>query len=250
MIPDGLVEQIRDNLAVVETRMQSAARKAGRDPGLVRLVVVTKAQPIPVVWAAILAGAGILGENYAREALEKRAALKDLPAVEWHMIGHVQSRKSQMVAGNFDMLHSLDSLHLARRLEQDLAEKNLSMPVLLQFNIGGEASKSGWQAQDEGSWPGLLADIRQVLACSHLNVRGVMSMPPYFDHPESSRPYFLSTRLLRDFLAAHLPGASWQELSMGTSSDFSIAIEEGATLVRVGQAILGKRPNSQAVAVK
>lgn len=238
---DALVSQIRERYLHTLDRIAAAAHLAGRQPEEVRLVVVTKTQPLMVVQAAIEAGVSILGENYPEEAVDK---IQALPAseVEWHMIGHVQSRKADLVAGHFAMLHSLDSVKLAHRLERFCAVANRNLPVLLEFNVGGEESKFGWPAGDPALWPTLLPDIESILSLPHLEVRGLMSMPPLTDDPEAARPYFQSLRRLRDFLAEKFPSVSWSELSMGTSADYVIAVQEGATLVRVGTAIVGPRP--------
>jgi pyridoxal phosphate enzyme (YggS family) len=242
-----LASAIHERYVRVLDTIAAAARKAGRAPESVRLVVVTKSQPLEVARAAIEAGAKVLGENYADEAVEKILALKPQSppmqsAVEWHMIGHVQSRKAQLVAEHFALFHSLDSLKLAQRVDRFAGELGRALPVLLEFNLGGEASKHGWDASDEERWPGLLADAMAVAALPNLKVRGLMTMPPLSADSESARPYFQRLRRLRDFLAEHAPQAGWAELSMGTSSDYAVAVEEGATLVRVGQAILGPRP--------
>jgi len=208
----------------------------------VRLVVVTKGQPLEVVRAAVEAGARTLGENYAEEAAEKIMHLKSQSDVEWHMIGHVQSRKARLVAEHFALCHSLDSLKLARRLDSFAAEHGRILPVLLECNVGGEAGKYGWNARDESRWEGLVPEAEAVAGLAHLRVRGLMTMPPLGADPQAARPYFERLRRLRDFLAERLPQAGWAELSMGTSADYEAAVEEGATLVRVGQAILGPRP--------
>ena len=223
-------------------RIAAAARRAGRDPDSVRLVVVTKGQPLEIVQAAVQAGARLLGENYAEEAVQKIMNLKSQSDVEWHMIGHVQSRKARLVAEHFALFQSLDSLKLAKRLDAFAAEAGRSLPVLLECNIAGEPGKYGWNAADESAWGGLLAEVRAVAGLPHLEIRGLMTMPPLSTEPEAVRPYFQGLKRLRDYLAASLPGAAWTELSMGTSADYTVAVEEGATLVRVGQAILGPRP--------
>jgi pyridoxal phosphate enzyme (YggS family) len=158
------------------------------------------------------------------------------------MIGHVQSRKARLVAEHFALLHSLDSLKLAQRLDRFAAEHNRVLPVLLEFNVGGEQSKSGWNASDDSAWDLLPSEIKPVLDLTNLRVRGLMTMPPLETDPENSRRYFQSLRRLRDHLAAAFPQAAWHELSMGTSADYVVAVEEGATLVRVGTAIVGTRP--------
>ena len=205
-------------------------------------MVVSKSQPLEVIRTAIASGISIFGENYAEEALGKITALKGTE-VEWHMIGHVQSRKADIIAANFTMLHSLDSSKLAGRLDRLCGDLKRTFPVLLEFNVSGEESKFGFPAWDEKRWPELKPDIEKILALSHLRVNGLMTMPPFFDDPERTRPYFQRLRRLQDFLANLYPQAQWQELSMGTSSDFVAAIQEGATYVRVGQAILGPRAN-------
>ena len=238
---ETLVANIRERYQRVLAQIATTASKSGREPGAVRVVVVSKLQPPEVIRAAIAAGVSILGENYAEEAVEKIAALKET-AVEWHMIGHVQSRKADLVAGHFDMLHSLDSLKLAGRLDRFCGELNRRLPVLLEFNVSGEESKSGFPAWDEARWPDLLPEIEKILALSHLQVRGLMTMPPFYDDPERTRPYFQRLRRLQEFLAKRFADADWSELSMGTSVDFLTAVQEGATFVRVGQAVLGPRP--------
>lgn len=245
-MPD-LVSSIRERYLKTLDTISAAARKSNRSPESVRLVVVTKTQPPDVVKAVIEAGAKILGENYAEEAVEKILALKSQSssfqsAVEWHMIGHVQSRKAQLVAEHFALFHSLDSLKLARRVDRFAAQFGRRLPVLLEFNVGGEAGKHGWSASDESRWPDLLTDVNAIAALPNLEVRGLMTMPPLSTDPETARVYFRRLRRLRDFLAKRAPQAEWGELSMGTSSDYAAAVEEGATLVRVGQAILGPRP--------
>ncbi|MDI6769467.1 MAG: YggS family pyridoxal phosphate-dependent enzyme [Anaerolineales bacterium] len=259
---ESLISSIRERYQRVLGQIAAAAARrcpelvegSARDAQAVRLVVVTKAQPLGIVRAAAAAGVRIFAENYAEEAVAKIAAFRVGAAqknefeVEWHMIGHVQSRKADLVAGNFSILHSLDSLKLAARLERFLGEYRVGaahgkiLPVLLEFNVSREESKFGWPAWDETRWPHLLPEVRQILQLPHLEVRGLMTMPPYFEDAELARPYFQRLRRLRDFLAAQFPQADWRELSMGTSLDFEVAVQEGATYVRVGQAILGSRP--------
>jgi pyridoxal phosphate enzyme (YggS family) len=237
---EPLISSIRERYQRALAQISETAAGSGRAPGAVQLVVVSKSQPLEVVWAAIAAGVSVLGENYAEEAVGKIAALKET-AVEWHMIGHVQSRKADLVAAHFTMLHSLDSLKLAGRLDRFCGELKRRLPVLLEFNVSGEESKSGFPAWDEQRWPDLLADVEKILAFSHLCVCGLMTMPPFFDDPERTRPYFQKLRRLQEFLVKHFPQADWSELSMGTSVDFLAAVQEGATFVRIGQAILGPR---------
>jgi hypothetical protein len=236
-----LVTTIRENYHHTLDRIADAARKSGRAPEEVRLVVVTKSQPLEIVEAAIEAGVKILGENYPEEGVTKIQSLPRQSGVEWHMIGHVQSRKARLVIGNFALLHSLDSLKLAQRLDRFAAEGGRVLPVLLELNVGGEESKSGWNASDDTHWDDFLPDIRSILDLPSLRVHGLMTMPPLETDPEDARRFFQRLRLLRDHLASVFPQADWRELSMGTSADYMVAVEEGATLVRVGTAIVGAR---------
>jgi pyridoxal phosphate enzyme (YggS family) len=192
--------------------------------------------------AALEAGVRDFGENYAEEAVDKINATGPISGLTWHMIGHIQSRKADLVAQKFDYVHSIDSLKLALRLERFAAECNRKLPILLECNVGGEESKFGYPAADKTQWAALLADTNQIALLPHLEIRGLMTMPPLYDDAEKTRPFFQRLRELRDYLAEHNPQVSWSELSMGTSTDFAAAVQEGATLVRVGTAILGSRP--------
>jgi len=236
-----LVTSIRENYQSTLDQISVAARKSNRNPEDIRLVVVTKSQPIEVARAAIEAGVRILGENYPEEGVTKIQSLSSQSGVEWHMIGHVQSRKARLVAENFELLHSLDSLKLAQRLDRFSAESGRVLPVLLEFNVGGEESKSGWDASNASQWDALLPEIQSILDLPNLSVHGLMTMPPLGTDSEDSRRFFLRLRLLRDHLASTFPQTHWTELSMGTSADYTVAVEEGATLVRVGTAIVGAR---------
>ncbi len=236
-----LVSSIRENYQYTLDQIANAARKSNRAPDEIRLVVVTKSQPLEVAQAAIEAGVHILGENYPEEGVTKIQSLAGQSGVEWHMIGHVQSRKARLVVDHFALLHSLDSLKLAQRLNRFAAERKQALPVLLEFNVGGEESKSGWDASDESHWQALLPDISSIMDLPNLHVHGLMTMPPLETNPKEARRFFLRLRQLRDHLATQFPNADWHELSMGTSADYTVAVEEGATLVRVGTAIVGAR---------
>ncbi len=222
-------------------RIHQAARRAGRNPEDVHLLVVTKGQPLERIQAVVEAGARDLGENYPEEAVPKIQALAGLP-LRWHMIGHLQRRKAPLVVRHFAMMHSVDRLRIALRLERLLAQEGRTLPVLLEFNVGGEAQKHGWPAWDPNLWPTWADEVAQILDLPHLQVQGVMTVPPWNPDPEAVRPYFRRLRELRDWLARRFPQASWHHLSMGMSHDFEVAIEEGATWVRIGTAILGPRP--------
>jgi hypothetical protein len=238
---EDLVGQIRNRIEAVEEKIATAAHRGGRSGSDVRLVVVTKAQPIEVVEAVLTAGATVIGENYPEETLPKLLTLKPRFKAEWHMIGHLQSRKAVIVAEHFDFFQSLDRFDLAEKMQNRLQMLGRRLPVLLEFNTGGEASKSGWEAREESHWPELVSVVRAVGAMPNLDLRGLMTMPPLFDPPELARPFFSRLRRLRDFLTTHT-GLALPELSMGTSTDYETAVEEGATLVRIGTAIVGQRP--------
>jgi PLP dependent protein len=161
--------------------------------------------------------------------------------LEWHMIGHLQSRKARWVCQNFTCLHSLDSLKLAERLDRIAGELGVNLPVLLECNVSGEQTKYGYSVWREGSWQEFLGEFASILELPHLQVRGLMAMAPFFDEPEPARPYFQRLGRFQSFLMEHFPLASWAELSMGMSSDFTVAVQEGATIVRIGTAIMGER---------
>jgi pyridoxal phosphate enzyme (YggS family) len=241
---NDLVKKIHVRMEQVLGDISEAATRSGRDADSVHLVVVTKSQPLNLVQAVIAAGATILGENYVEEAEAKITALSE-SAVEWHMIGHIQRRKAALVARYFTMVHSLDSVKLAERLDRFCGESNRIIQVLLEVNVSGEESKFGFPAWNENSWLELVPLFKEILSFPHLQVRGLMTMPPFVEDPEKSRPYFMRLSRLQAFIKNHLTQTTWNELSMGTSVDYSIAIEEGSTYVRVGQAILGPRPGKK-----
>ncbi|MCW5875806.1 MAG: YggS family pyridoxal phosphate-dependent enzyme [Anaerolineales bacterium] len=234
--------ELRANLDAVQERIAAAAARAGRAGDGVRLVVVTKGHPAEDLTILHQLGVRDLGESYVAEALEKRAALAGLPDLHWHMIGHVQSRKTGDVAAHFDLVHSVDSLRLAGRLSRAAEAAGRSLPALLEVNPGGEASKHGWPVHDAAAWAAALPEIETVLQLPNLHIRGLMCMAPQTETPDQARPYFTRTRALLAELAGRFPGRDWSQLSMGMSSDFEAAIAEGATLLRVGSAILGARP--------
>ena len=235
------VSQIKENYFRTLERIAQAAKAVGRKPEDVGLVVVTKTHPVEIIEAVIEAGAQYLGENYAEQALPKIQALSAQYKVEWHMIGHVQSRKADLVCEYFDYLHSLDSLKLAARLDRLAEERGRILPVLLELNLGGEESKYGWPIWQEKHWPDILPDLEQVIEMPHLKVKGLMGMAPFFDEAETARPFYRRLRLFQNYVQSRLPQEDWHELSMGMSADFEIAIQEGATWVRIGQSIFGPR---------
>jgi hypothetical protein len=232
---------IRASYQRVMEQLDRAARSAGRDPAAVKLVVVTKGHPFEVVQQALAAGLRVFGENYAEEGVAKKLACSTA-GVEWHMIGHVQSRKARPVVEHFDWLHSLDRLKLAARLDQFASEIGRKLPVLLECNVSGEQTKFGWPAWEEDSWEALAEEIDLLLALPNLDVRGLMTMAPFLPDPQQARPFFVRLRRLQKFLSGRFPAVDWRELSMGMSADFEVAVQEGATIVRIGTAILGPRP--------
>jgi len=237
------VDSVSKNFLRVIERIHRAANSVGRDGDSVKLIVVTKGHPIDVVSAAIEAGASDLGENYVEEASPKIFEHPSGPALSWHMIGHVQSRKAKAVSNQFDWVQTVDRMKLARRLDRFAGEINRKIPILLECNVSGEETKYGWAAWNELGWQELCDEIAPVLEMENLIPHGLMTMAPYFDQPEEARPYFQRLRKLRDYCAEHFPEHDWHELSMGMSGDFEVAVQEGATMVRIGTAILGKRQN-------
>lgn len=226
---------VADNLYAVQERIAKAAARAGRDPKGVKLVAVTKTMPVETIREAIDAGQQVFGENRVQEAQAKIEALGH--EVQWHLIGHLQRNKVKFVCALFDLIESVDSLRLAQDINARAAQHGIVMPILIQVNIGDEATKSGVPAADT------LAIVRQVAALPHVAIRGLMCVPPAVEIAEHARPYFIELRTLAEQIAAErIPTVSMAELSMGMSHDFEVAIEEGATMVRVGSAIFGPRP--------
>jgi pyridoxal phosphate enzyme (YggS family) len=231
---------IQENYQRVRDKIDQEAQMAGREANEVKLVVVTKGHPVEIARVVLEAGAKCLGENYVEDALPKIEVLSE-QEVEWHMIGHVQSRKARPVSGHFAWVHSVDRLKLARRLNNFCGEIGRVIPILLECNVSHETSKFGWAAWDEIRWAELAREIDPLMDLPNLEVRGLMTMPPFDPDPENSRPYFQKLRRLRDYLAGQFPVANWSELSMGMSGDYLVAVQEGATIVRVGTAIVGPR---------
>lgn len=225
---------IADNLKKVQERMEAAARRVGRRPEEIRLVAVSKTVPPDRILEGIQAGIKILGENYVQEAKKKIETIGH--GVAWHFIGHLQTNKAKLAVHLFDLIHSVDSLHLAEELNKAARTAGKVLSILLEVKLSEEKSKFG-VAEDN-----ILQLAEGISRMENLTVRGLMTMPPLLSDPESARPYFIRLRKLSEVLAAQeLPRISMQELSMGMSNDFEIAIEEGATLIRVGTAIFGPR---------
>ena len=225
------MDGIRERLTGVRQRIEAAAGRSGRAAESVTLVAVSKTMPVEAVRAAVAAGATILGENRVQEARDKIEALAG--AAEWHLIGHLQTNKAKLAVGLFDRIHSLDSIRLAQELERHAGEAGRRVRCLVQVNVGGEEQKNG--ASESEVRPLLEAASR----LPHLLVEGLMAIPPFLSDPEAVRPFFRRLRVLREQLARD--GFFLPDLSMGMTQDFEVAIEEGATLVRVGTAIFGPR---------
>ena len=226
---------LADTLPELRGRIAEAAARAGRDPGEVRVVAVTKGHPLAAVEAAVAAGLGRLGENRVAE-LEEKAGLVAGGTVEWHMIGRLQRRVAPRVRGLASLVHSLDSLGLAARLERTAPPGAPPLPVLAQVNVSGEATKAGFSPDE---LPGALEAL---LGLGSLEVRGLMTMAPFTRDERTLRTAFRGLRRLGEEAALRFPGYRGRELSMGMSNDYEWAVEEGSTIVRVGSAIFGRRP--------
>jgi PLP dependent protein len=227
---------IADNLQIVRQNICAAAERCGRDPKKIRLVAVTKTFPVTAMKEAMTSGQFLFGENYIQEAEEKYAELGG--QVQLHFIGHLQSNKAHIAARIFRMIETVDRLKLALTLNRHLLQSGRTMDILVQVNIGRDEKKSGVAPEDAEDL------LQQIAALPALRIRGLMTMPPYSEEPESGRPYFRELRhLAEDFQNKSLfYDDNCVELSMGMSNDYPVAIEEGATLVRVGTAIFGHRP--------
>jgi hypothetical protein len=229
---------IADNLHTIRERIAAAARRAGRNPDVVRLMAVCKTFPVEAIREAYDAGQRLFGENRVQEFAGKAAQLGDLNDIEVHMIGHLQSNKGRKAVEVFSAVDSVDSVRLGNQLNAAAAETGKTLPVLIEINTGGEGAKSGLSID----W----TEIEPVLAAAsfwtNLRVTGLMTVPPFTENPEGSRPYFRQLRELLDEIASKdFRGVSMSTLSMGMSHDFEVAIEEGSTCVRIGTAIFGNR---------
>lgn len=235
MTPGELERTLAQNLQEVRSRIDAAARRAGRDPGSIRLIAVSKTFGIDHVLAARAAGQLDFGENKVQEALQKIAAAADTD-LRWHLIGHLQTNKAKKAVGPFHCIHSVDSVDLLRRLDAAAVEQGVHPEVLVQLDLAGEATKFG-APEDEAR-----RILDEALDARGVVLAGLMILPPWSEDPEQTRPWFIKLRELRDrWIAAGVPADKLRHLSMGMSHDYEAAVEEGATLVRVGTAIFGKR---------
>lgn len=231
----SLDERIRANVEAVQLRLARAAARAGRDPSGIRLVAVSKTFGPEYVRAAAAAGVREVGENRVQEALQKIAETADVP-VRWHLVGHLQSNKARKAAGAFAVIHSVDRRELLERLDRAAAETGTRPEILVQVDLASEATKFGAPPDEAREL------VEAALECRAVRLVGLMVLPPLFENPEEARPYFSRLRRLRDeWVSSGVPPGNLAELSMGMSHDFEVAVEEGATMVRVGTAIFGQR---------
>jgi len=230
---------IADNIDRIRERMVAAAQHAGRDANTITLMAVSKTFPVEAIREAYAAGIRVFGENRVQEFVGKMDSLRDLGEARWHMIGHLQSNKAGKAAEVFHAVDSVDSLKLAEKLDDAAKSAGKKLAILIEVNVGGEAAKSG-VGPETAELDSLLSAASRL---EHLEIRGLMTIPPYTEDLQAARPYFRKLRELRDRIAArNWGGVSMETLSMGMSHDFEIAIEEGSTCVRVGTAIFGTRP--------
>ncbi|UCE56529.1 MAG: YggS family pyridoxal phosphate-dependent enzyme [Desulfobacterales bacterium] len=229
------MDSIKERLENVKDRIKKAAEACNRNPLTIRLVAVSKTVPADRVREAIEAGVKNLGENYVQEAREKINSLTDFP-VNWHFIGHLQTNKAKYAVRLFDLIHSVDSLKLSRELNKQAQKNGKIQQILIQVNISREETKSGISVDEA------INLVDEISHLENLSIKGLMTMPPYFNQPERVRPFFSALRELSDQIKEKaIPNMSMDELSMGMTGDFEAAIEEGATMVRVGTAIFGER---------
>lgn len=217
-------------------RIETAAISCGRDPETVKLVAVSKTKPADAVMEAHHAGQTLFGENYIQESMDKVPALSGLENIRWHFIGHLQSKKSKFAVKLFDLIHSVDSLKLAKEINKQAQKIGKVQEILVQVNISREETKSGITEEEAETL------IKEISLLENLSIKGLMTMPPHYNDPEMARPYFAGLKELADNIKKlDIPNVSMDELSMGMTGDFETAIKEGSTLVRIGTAIFGER---------
>lgn len=239
------VEGLAENISRVRARITAACSRARRDPSEVVLVAVSKTFTAGMVLEANHLGLGDFGENRVEEAEEKISNVNQAPhrqtEIKWHLVGHLQSRKAREAVELFDVIHSMDSVKLADKLSRLCVEAGRVMPILLECNVSGEVSKYGFPLSTAAERERWWADVEAILKLSGVRVEGLMTVAPIVADPNGARPFFYALRRLRDDLSARFPQADWRHLSMGMTDDFEVAIEEGATMVRIGRAIFGER---------
>jgi pyridoxal phosphate enzyme (YggS family) len=234
------IETIKKNIISVQERIYKSAKSAGRDPSEIELIAVTKQKPAVLVKELAENGINKIGESYLKEALFKIDLLKNYP-IEWHMVGTIQSGKAKQMIQNFDQIHSVDRIKLAREINKKSADYERIFPIYLECNVSGEETKHGWKVWNKKQWDIVLSDIEEILDMKSVKVKGLMMMAPYSINPEDSRPYFIKLRRFQEFLDSRYPNRGLTGLSMGMSGDFEVAVQEGASVVRIGTALLGTR---------
>ena len=235
------VGSIQNRLNEVEGRVSEAAQRSGRDPSDIQIVAVTKGHSIETVRAAYDCGLRWYGENRVRQGLQKMDALAELEGVQWDMIGHIQSRKAKLVVPKYHWVHSVDRIKIARYLNRYAQEAGRRLTVLLECNVSGEEAKYGFDLTSEKEWPAWLETAEMIAEMDGLEVRGLMTMAPWQADEATVRTTFQRLHELRAFLREQLAGYDWSQLSMGMTDDFEIAVEEGATILRLGRALFGPR---------
>ncbi len=229
--------ELKERLDAVRARIERVACRVGRDPGAVTLVAASKTVPVERLVEAVACGCRIFGENRIQEALAKIEAMRSKAGIEWHLIGPLQPNKVKHAVGRFSLLHAVDRLDVAERLDRAARERGITQRILLEVNVSGETTKHGFSPDDLAS----VAERMETL--TGLRVLGLMTLPPPAERPEDARPHFRRLReLAAQVEALGIPGVAMKELSMGMSGDFDVAIEEGATMVRIGTALFGPRP--------
>lgn len=224
----------------VQDRIDKAASTVGRDPSSIELIAVTKQKDPIVIKELVNAGITKIGESYLKEALFKQQLLAGLD-IEWHMIGMIQRGKEEKVVQRFEQIHSIDRLELAVEINKQASRTNKIVPIYLECNVSGESTKHGWKAYSDKLWDKISPEIEEICNLESLRIQGLMTMAPYSDNPEDARPHFVRLHKLLDYLDKKFPQAGFDGLSMGMSGDFEPAVQEGATILRIGSALVGLR---------
>ncbi len=229
---------IRENLEIVEKNIAAACKRAGRDRSEVTLIAVSKTKPVSDIRQAMECGIRVFGENKVQEIRDKTAEITE--PLDWHMIGHLQVNKVKYLPNVACMIHSVDNKKLADEIEKQASKAGIKMDVLIEVNMAHEDTKFGLSPEE------VVDFVKEISPCEHINIRGLMTIAPYTEDPESNRGYFRDLRLLKDKInALNIPGVNMDTLSMGMTGDYEVAIEEGATFVRVGTGIFGERDYSK-----
>ncbi len=225
---------IKENIDIVKSKIEAACKRSGRNSGDVTLIAVSKTKPVSDIEQAYETGTRDFGENKVQELDEKFPVLpKD---IKWHLIGHLQRNKVKYIVDKVELIHSVDSVRLAEQIEHEAAKKNITVKILVQVNVANEDTKFGLR------WEDTIDIIKQISCLSHVHIKGLMTIAPFTDNPENNRGYFKKLKELSDEInALHLDNVEMTELSMGMTGDYEVAVEEGATLVRVGTGIFGNR---------